>query len=205
MFTLLVVCTANVCRSPLAAYVLGRRLTGGIAGQDFAVVSAGTRARAGLAICPRVALGLSATDEGARYSEQHASQPLTEQLIAASDLILVPDAENRTRVSLLLPLARRRTFTMREADAILTRLEPDGVPPLPELVALMHGQRAEVAVSDAPRRRLVSRLKRDDSGIDIPDGHNLGSSQHRRTLEEVQARAESVAARLARAGSRRSC
>jgi protein-tyrosine phosphatase len=199
LFTILVVCTANVCRSPLAAFTLRQHLVGGDGGQDFAVVSAGTLARTGQAICPRAASSTAPHDDGVRYAEQHASQRVSEELVEAADLILAADAENRTRIALVSPLARRRTFTLREADAILARMESGSVP-LSGLVPAMHSRRAD-AVSEAPARRWFGLRSHDEGGPDILDGHNISARQHQRTLEEVQSVAASLAARLSRAAS----
>lgn len=202
MFTLLIVCTANVCRSPLAASTLQQALAElptGSAVSAIDVVSAGTKARAGQPICDRTALLLEGSDAGARFVEHHAARPLSDDLIADADLILVPDTENGTRIALAAPLARRRTFTLREADAILRSLEPGALPPLSGLVALMHAGRT-AAHNAGPRRRFV--LQRSQAlGRDILDGHNLGARQHRRTLEEVRERSISIGGVLARSAA----
>ncbi len=198
MFTILVACTANICRSPRAAFVLAQRLSEAGDGEQFTVMSAGTLARPGYAICSHSALGITKSDDGARFADGHASQRISPQLIDTADLILVPDIENRTRIALVSPLARRRTFTMREADRILGDLLSDGVGSLPDLAARMHERRADMA-AEAPARHWFSfRPRLEAEPLDIPDGHNLGPRQHRRTLDEVTIRADSLGSRLVR-------
>lgn len=198
MFTILVACTANICRSPRAAFVLAQRLRETGCGNRFTVVSAGTLARSGYPICAHSALGITESDDGARFADSHASQRVSPQLTDTADLILVPDTENRTRIALASPPARRRTFTMREADRILGDLLSDGVGSLPDLATLMHERRAEAAVMAPTRHWFSVRPRNQAESLDIPDGHNLGPRQHRRTLDEVTVRADSLGSRLVR-------
>ncbi|WP_162237534.1 MULTISPECIES: hypothetical protein [unclassified Arthrobacter] len=194
LFTILVACTANICRSPLAAFSLGQRL--GQAGPDglFAVTSAGTRARTGDRICPCVGEELASDHPGRRYAEGHTSRRVTEAAISAADLILLPDFENRTRIALLDPVARHRSFTFREADRLLASLAVEGIPPLRDVVPVMHAIRSRAAMSAGSRR--WPQLRRPSDGLDILDGHNLGSRRHRRTVRDVGLTSSSIAARL---------
>jgi protein-tyrosine-phosphatase/predicted ATP-grasp superfamily ATP-dependent carboligase len=78
--SLLFVCQANICRSPFAAAVAGRRLPG------YQIESAGFDHRAGRRTPPNVA------EEGARMGfdmSECASTPLTRAHIERADLILV--------------------------------------------------------------------------------------------------------------------
>ena len=85
MATVLIVCTGNLCRSPMAAVLLKSRLLGDRARQHWDVWSAGTWASEG-----RPASDYAIEEMAARGLDlmAHRSQPVTLQLVARSDLIL---------------------------------------------------------------------------------------------------------------------
>ena len=102
------VCTANQCRSPLAAAILGRQLAR--AGVDAAVGSFGIDATAGPAtkgtIVAARRLGLDLDD--------HVSAPLDPAVIAASSLVLAMERGQVREVVVAVPDAFARTFTLKE-------------------------------------------------------------------------------------------
>ena len=108
-FTILVVCTGNICRSPLAEQLLRTRLTA--AGVPVRVVSAGTRGM----------VGHGMTSEAAALSLHYGAEPtgheaqlLTEDLIASAEVVLTATREHRSDVVSLLPRASRYTFTLNQ-------------------------------------------------------------------------------------------
>lgn len=112
---MLLVCTANVIRSPLAAAMLRRILDESPAA--LKVGSAGVAARPGQPAAPevveiagRVGLDLSA----------HRAQLVTAGLLARSSLILTMTEAHRAALTRLLPSALPRTFALRE----FVRLSP---------------------------------------------------------------------------------
>jgi protein-tyrosine phosphatase len=117
----LVVCTANVARSPLFAAMLTDRL-----GADVEVVSAGVRARVG--------------DPAAEASQQlasargldvsgHRSQPVTADLVRSADLVLTMSERQRDACGPLAPGAGTRTFTLREFARLLADVDDAEVVP----------------------------------------------------------------------------
>jgi protein-tyrosine phosphatase len=116
----LVVCTANIARSPLFAAMLAAR-----AGDGVRVTSAGVRAR---------------EDDGAAEGSQllgrargldlaaHRSRPVTAELIAASDLVLTMSERQRDRCAPLAAQAASRVFTVREFARLVARLDRTGAP-----------------------------------------------------------------------------
>lgn len=82
MLRVLVVCAANICRSPLAAAVLAAKLPPGSA----RVASAGVRALSGNAADP-IVVDL-ARERGYGDLSGHRSQPLLSALLSESDLVL---------------------------------------------------------------------------------------------------------------------
>lgn len=115
-FTVLTVCTGNICRSPLAEQLLAAKLGGAGA---FRVVSAGTRAQDGAAMDATAAeMSEALGGDPAR----HTATYLTEEVVEAADLVLTASAEHRAAVATLSPRASRRSFTLRQfarlADAV---------------------------------------------------------------------------------------
>ena len=108
---MLLVCTGNVCRSPMAAQLLRVRL--GVLG-CVEVVSAGTDARVGEPMTEQAAtiarrLGASATDVA-----EHRAQQLEPWMLRDVDLVLALARDHRRVILDLVPSATRRTFTLRE-------------------------------------------------------------------------------------------
>ena len=117
-FTVLLVCTGNICRSALgerlgAAYL--REALGTAAG-DVRLASAGTRARSGSGMHPDTALvleGLGGDPTG------FTARQLEPGMVEEADLVLTLTREHRRTVLELVPRALSRTFTLREAAALL--------------------------------------------------------------------------------------
>jgi protein-tyrosine phosphatase len=116
-----VVCTANQCRSPLAAAILGRELAH--TDPRVTVVSFGTEAT-GLPATPgtvdaaqRLGIDLSA----------HTSSPIDPDVVAAAALVLTMERRHVQDVAIAVPGAFPRTFTLKE----LVRRGSDVGPRLP--------------------------------------------------------------------------
>ena len=91
---LLLVCAANVCRSPLAELLLRRELDGL---SEVRVESAGVGASGGARICELVA-ERHADAPWVRAAQEHRSRSLTPELLASAALVLVADREVRSEV-----------------------------------------------------------------------------------------------------------
>jgi protein-tyrosine phosphatase len=125
-FSIMFVCTGNMCRSPvaerLAVATLKRHLPADAA-TAFQVSSAGTGTFDGREMTPEAAAVVSAYDgdpEGFRSTE------LTAELVGAADLILTATRAHRSAVVTLDPGALRRSFTLTEF-ARTTAVLPDRV------------------------------------------------------------------------------
>ena len=109
-FTILTVCTGNICRSPLAEQLLRARL-----GDGFRVHSAGVGAMTGWPMDP------DAADQSRAHGgnpEGFAARQLTAALVEESDLILTATRSHRDEVVRRFPKAMRRTFSLAEFAAI---------------------------------------------------------------------------------------
>lgn len=146
---ILVVCTGNICRSPLTERLLRARLSDRLAEQHDRVVvsSAGVRALVGSAMTAEAASELRSLggDDAAFVSRQ-----LTGDLVNGSDLVLAATRQHRSEAVTLAPRALRSAFTLRELyrllrDADLSGLPRDPAERLRELVTLARARRGFVA------------------------------------------------------------
>ncbi len=104
----LVVCTGNICRSPMAEVLLGAQLAE--AGVAAEVTSAGIlydgRPASTGAVAAMASLGLDLSD--------HASRTLTREMIAVADLVIGMEPRHVREVVALHDPAWTKTFTLRE-------------------------------------------------------------------------------------------
>jgi protein-tyrosine phosphatase len=116
-FDVLVVCTGNIGRSPMAEALLTHHFAERAPRDTFLVRSAGTWARDG----DPMELGAIAalTEYGIKRSFQ--SRLLTEQHLADVDLVLTATREHRSRVSGMVPAVVRRCFTLFELARIIDK------------------------------------------------------------------------------------
>ena len=184
-FRVLVVCTGNVCRSPLAAAVLRARLAAGIA--DVVVASAGLRALEGEPIDPPVAV--EAARLGIDVSE-HRGRAFAADEAAAADLVIVATRRQRALAVERVPSIVQRTFTLLELDAVLAQLDVDDAGVDADAPA---GERLAQVVRAASRDRGPAVR---GVSIDLPDPYGGSPTLHRGVADLVEASATRVAHRL---------
>jgi len=184
-FNVLVVCTANVCRSPVAAALLQRALASEDASGLVAVHSSGVWANDGDPVC-----GLAVQQAGLG-TLQHTAKRLTTADIAAADLILTAEQAHRAAVVEKDLSARKRTFTLREAAA-LSKWHAAGSP-VPESLEVPP---PPPAPSD-PRARLLWWVSELNAGrgiasmgsgldLDIADAHGELRIDHAAVVAALQ-------------------
>lgn len=159
----LVVCTGNVCRSPLTE----RLLRAGLAGRgvdDVEVHSAGTGALVGHTMTPQTSALLhrhAGDDDG------FVSRSLEAQMVAEADLVLALTRAHRGAIVSLHPRATRYSFTLRElarllplVDAVPGSTAADRVRALPQLAA---ARRGFAAVQDPSLDDVIDPYRRSDA------------------------------------------
>ncbi len=116
MATILVVCSGNICRSPVAEGLLRHALLGRFGTDAPRVSSAGT---IGLT-------GASATQESVEAAAErgtdiaaHVARRLTDQMIAEADVIVCMATEHRDEVAERDVEAGSRAFTLKELARLL--------------------------------------------------------------------------------------
>ncbi len=106
------VCTANICRSPMAEALLRHALAAEPEPlRSCKVVSAGVAARGGEKVSPNSVDALAKV--GLRISD-HRSRPLTPELAAQADLILCMTESHRAVIGLALDPAPKNVHLWRE-------------------------------------------------------------------------------------------
>lgn len=103
---ILVLCTGNICRSPMAAAVLRAALA-----RDVQVASAGIAALAGAPADPLAQTLLA--DRGLDLST-HVARQATREMLAASDVILVAETLHADWVLDRFPALRGRVFRLTQ-------------------------------------------------------------------------------------------
>lgn len=121
MTSILVVCTGNICRSPMAEGFLRDALVRRFGERAPAVSSAGTMGWAGSPASPESVI---AAGERGSDIEAHRARELGRSLIDDADLILCMAGEHREAVGEEVPQAARRTFTLKELVRLLEDLPP---------------------------------------------------------------------------------
>ena len=109
---ILIVCTANICRSPMAAALLQHFL----GGQDeplksLPVVSAGIAARQGDPISDNAAVAMKRV--GLDVS-RHASQPVTQQLLDGALAVFCMTESHRAMIQLQFERVPKHLYLFRE-------------------------------------------------------------------------------------------
>lgn len=161
-FTVLIVCTGNICRSPLAEQLLRARFAA--ASIPAVVHSAGTGALVGYEMTPEAA---SLSQRYGGNPAGHAARQLTADLINGADLILTATRQHRADTVALVPRALRHTFTLNQFARLIAateRAETSVVDDV-EAAAALRGYTAEIA---ATRGFAPPPMQADDDDIIDP-------------------------------------
>lgn len=172
----MVVCTANICRSPVGEALLAD----GLSGTDITVNSAGTRAIVGRAPVPQAldfietAVGKNALHEGVR---------LTKDAAEASDLILTMTEEQRKWVTQLAPRTVRRTYTMLEYSRLLDELDDHAT----------YASLSDLVRASAPLRR---RANANGTSNDIADPYGGTPEAYATSFDRITTASRGISARI---------
>lgn len=185
-FSILSVCTGNICRSPVAELILARDLAPlGV----VRVESAGTGALVGAGV-PETARALAATV--GIDTTPHAARQIDTSLIRSADLVLTMAREHRRIVVENVPAAMRRAFTLRELARIADNVQPQ----LEEAVRTANARTPEDAIRTAVTlaaslRGTVPPPESADE-FDIVDPYRRSEPVFQQSFEELRPAAERV-------------
>jgi protein-tyrosine phosphatase len=161
-FRILLVCTGNLCRSPMAELLLRRALTGalGPAAAQVELASAGTHARPGAAMHPYAAQALS---ERGADPDRFRARRLTDADVAAADLVLTAGREHRARCVELYPRHLLRCFTLRQWHRLAGAVDASALPGADPVLRAEHLRAEALAV-----RGTIRPLPPSDEGLPDP-------------------------------------
>lgn len=173
-FSILAVCTANICRSPMIELLLRQRLDPA----KFSVSSAGVQG------WNRAPVDSMVTLELARFGARAAgfqSRALKDEFIDQADLILTATRDHRAHVLGRSPDALRKTYTLLE------------------FAELMSGPDLEPALATSPVALIEETFKRRGQvrqGLDLSDPYRQAPDVHRAVAEQVRAAVDAIAKQL---------
>lgn len=123
---ILIVCTANICRSPMAMALLDRKLRQrGIAG-DWQVSSAGTWARSGY---PASEHGRNLMREWGMDIQEHRSRVVDETILQGADLVLTMEQGHKEAIRAEFPAVASRVYMLSEMVGFMSDVrDPYGGP-----------------------------------------------------------------------------
>lgn len=107
--TILLVCTGNTCRSPMAEALLKRALED--VDEEMQVLSAGTSA---ISHQPAAREAIEALEEKGISLQEHSSRPLTLELIEEAWLILTMTMSHKDQIIKMAPWSADKVFTLKE-------------------------------------------------------------------------------------------
>jgi protein-tyrosine-phosphatase len=205
-FTVLTVCSANICRSPLMTVSLERSLFAQRFGGDVVVRSGGVNAAVGEPVCQEIARLAQSHGLLSRVLELHRSTPLTREQIEGADLILAADRRLRSEVvkRARRPLSIDRTFTVREAAQLAAAAcrEVTGRTTDERLRSLTEQMNHSRGFTDLPAVEQLAALSRPWRRIavhthDVPDAHGDPQAPHPVVRRLIVQAAEQLAGHLA--------
>jgi protein-tyrosine phosphatase len=183
-FTILVVCTGNICRSPLAAQYLEDEL----AGLDIVTVkSAGTMGLVGRDM-PDQAKQLAA--RRGRNARVHVAQELSSELVRASDLVLAMSREHRKAIVSMFPRSAANTFTIREFERLASALSYGDLENARSKSSMAARLRAAVAEVASRRGLVLQPADQDDD--DVIDPYRLSDAIFDRAGDQLYPAADVV-------------
>lgn len=189
-FSILSVCTGNICRSPVAELLLAHALSPIAA---VRVESAGTGALVGSGV-PEQAQRLAAA--GGVDASSHRARQIDAGMIRGTDLVVAMSREHRRIIVEAVPAAMRRAFTLRELARIADALEPRLAQAVADAGATTaeDGMRAGVALAAALRGTVQPPASPDE--FDIVDPYRRSDETYARSYAELAPAAARVASYL---------
>jgi protein-tyrosine phosphatase len=179
-FEVLVVCSANVCRSPMAGALLREGFAASGLDEQVRVQTYGENATVGGRVCPDMANRAAARRLSTDYLVLHRARQLVPERVEEADLVLTSDRGVRAHVIRSSPAAHPRTFTLRQATELAAlgrkeyggdHLAGDPETALRSFIAEMNQLRG---MTDAPRVQKLRRRPWSRVAVhshDIPDAH----------------------------------
>jgi protein-tyrosine phosphatase len=184
LFSILAVCTGNVCRSPAAERLLANQL-----GPSVSVSSAGTHALVDHPISEPMAVLLR---QAGVDPEPFQGRRLSEQMLKEAELVLTMTLAQRGLVVELFPSAVRRTFTLREFARLMSWVDPSVLPSGTTADRLS----AAIPLAAAERGRERGSANEDD----VIDPFRLSNAVYAESFAQIMSAVDSIAHAIVIAG-----
>jgi protein-tyrosine phosphatase len=199
-FTVLIACSANVCRSPLAAAALVRAVALEEVGRLIVVDTGGIDVLPGEPTCPDLVRLADSHRFRSHDLIEHRARALTHDQVDVADIVLTADRRVRSGVLKRVPGAAPRTFTLREAAQLGSEAgrEVQGRSVEERLRSYVAAMNATRGLTDLPRTRHVMALttpwrRMAVHAHDVPDAHQGEHAPHRTVFQLTTTGAEEVA------------
>ncbi|PNW08296.1 low molecular weight phosphatase family protein [Microbacterium testaceum] len=182
MLNILVVCTGNICRSPLVE----RLLTNHLVDIPVRVASAGTRARAGAPMTPEathMALQNGCEPEGVA---RHTATLLDAGALSWADWTIAMDRSHRRQIVELQPGLMSRAFTLRELARLVEGVNDDTLLEIARRSgdASAGGRAAEMLTFAATRRGVVEPPASPEDD-DVVDPYRRSGTTYERSTSQI--------------------
>ncbi|WP_345038878.1 low molecular weight phosphatase family protein [Georgenia daeguensis] len=174
-FTVLTVCTGNICRSPAVEHLF-RAAFGRNSGVD--VASAGTGALIGQPVHGPMADLLRGVDVD---PDGFAARRVTEQMLRGADLVLPLTRDHRAQVVDLAPAVVRRTFTLREFARLASEVDRDELEARAGGAAATSASRLDALIPLAAARRSAVAPELDD----VVDPYRREQSVYQKSFDQL--------------------
>lgn len=189
-FSILLVCTGNVCRSPVAQLLLsswlnaregpgsGEGLGSGEA-PGIVVASAGTRALAGHPLEPHAAALLPERISTGGFR----ARQLTPHMVREADVVLCLDRQTRSETVGMLPSALKRVFALREFGRMLRLIERGPAAEASPQEGPAEHWRKLVAAAPSVRPRAIASHEEDD---DVSDPYGRSAHHYGEMMRQME-------------------
>ncbi len=185
-FSVLTVCSGNICRSPLAEQILRARLADI---PDFAFSSAGTFAGDGDRM-PDEAAALSLRFGG--DPSEHSARYITATMVADADLVFAMARSHRREIVELVPRKVAVTFTLREFARLSRELSDAEIAAVASGAPTTRAGIAEVVAYVASRKGQVG-FPSSTGDDDVLDPYRRGDEAYEQAAAQLVPAADEVA------------
>lgn len=166
MASILVVCTGNICRSPVAEAMLRALLADRLGDGAPMVASAGTAGWEGSGASPE---SVKAAAERGIDISGHVARRLRVDHVVDADLVIGMAAEHRDAIALAVPAAVAKTFTLKE---LVHLLEVSAAAPNDDVANGIH---VRISAAERLRRSDERGMGRFDEDVADPLGQPLAT------------------------------
>jgi len=182
MLNILVVCTGNICRSPLVERLLMNHLVD----SPVRVASAGTRARAGAPMTPEATLMALQNGCNPEGVARHTATLLDDSALSWADWTIALDRSHRRQVVEMQPGLMSRAFTLRELARLVEGVSDDTLLEVARRSGdASAGSRAAEMLTFAATRRGLVEPPASPEDDDVVDPYRRSMTTYERSTSQI--------------------